>query len=220
MNYSSAIRACIVGVLGLGSLPFRANGQGCHGTPHGGGLAFEHGGLSIGKFDGGSVTVAGNHAAIGGTYRYRNVGSNFNGHEGATRLSLILGISRLQLCPTLGLDYQRNTWTLDASTSIISNRLAGRGGINAGLEIPLGKSFLITPFGGAQYEFTITDFETPAGGETNITGDTLSHVDIEYGAIVRFKSAFVGVVTNRYNDFDRPYMSRILIGFAFGAIKP
>lgn len=220
MNRASTARACFVGLVGLGSFSARALGQGCHGTPHGGGIAYEHGGLSIGKFDGGSIAVAGNHAAIGGSYRYRNVGPALNGHEGATRLSLILGISRLQLCPTVGLDYQRNTWTLDASTSIISNRLAGRGGMNAALEIPLGKSFLIAPFGGAHYEFAVTDFEPQGTGDNNVTGDTLSHVDIEYGAIVRFKSLFAGVVTNRYTDFSRPYMGRVLIGFAFGAIKP
>jgi hypothetical protein len=176
-------------MLGVWSIAQPMHGQACHGTPQGGGIAFEHAALSIGTSEGASIALAGNHAAIGGTYRYRDVTPDRNGHEGATRLSLVLGVSKLVLCPTIGLDYRRDTWTIDESASVLSNRLAGRGGLHAGLDIPLGKSFLITPFAGGQYEFAVIAFE-PRGttGQSNVMGDTLSRVDIEVGAIARFKS--------------------------------
>jgi len=218
MRNPMTVRSCVVGLLGVCVIALPMRGQACHGTPRGGAIAFEHAELSIGKSEGGSIAVAGNHAAIAGTYRYRKVAPDRNGHEGATRLSLVLGMSNLVLCPTLGLDYQRDTWTIDQSSSVLSNRLAGRGGLNAGLDIPLGKSFLITPFAGGQYEFAVLEFDpSGSGGNSNIMGDTLSHVDLEFGAIAQFKSLYGGFSVNRHTDFGRPYMARFVVGFALGS---
>jgi hypothetical protein len=155
--------------------------------------------------------------AVGAAYRHRDIASDRTGHEGDLRFSLLLGASRLVICPTVGADYQRETWNTGERASVIANRLAGRGGVNVGFEFPLGGSFVVTPFAGAQYEFAIIGFETSGGGaDANVTGDTLSHADIEYGAMVRYGRVFGGVITNRYSDLNRPYMARLVLGFAFG----
>jgi hypothetical protein len=209
------LRATLLVVFFVGAS--RVDGQGCHGTPARGGLALEHGGLSIGTSEGANVAFAGHRAAFGATYRYRDIGPRLNGHEGAVRFSLILGASRLQLCPTLGLGYQRDTWTVNDSTSIISNRLAPRGGLQAGIDFSIGESVVVTPFAGAQYEYAVVDFEAASGsGETNVTGDTLSQVDFEYGAIIRYRRIFAGVIANQYSGLERPYMGRLVLGVAFG----
>jgi hypothetical protein len=196
----------------------RVDGQGCHGTPARGGLALEHGGLSIGTTEGANVAFAGTRAAFGAAYRYRDIGPRLNGHEGAIRFSLIVGPSRLLLCPTLGLGYQRDTWTVNDSTSIISNRLAARGGVQTGIDLSIGKSVVVTPFAGAQFEYAVVGFEAAGSGETNVTGDTLSQVDLEYGAIIRYRRIFAGVIANQYSDLKRPYMGRLVLGLAFGPV--
>jgi hypothetical protein len=211
-----AARAILV-LATLAALTSPVQGQTCHGTSRGGGIALEHGSLSIGRIDGATIALAGSRVAFGAAYRYRDINTDQNGHEGEFRFSLLFGGSRLLICPTVGLDYQRDTWSLGDGQSIISNRVAGRGGVNAGLDLPIGGSFVVTPFAGARYEFAVIAFEAAGGSaETNVTGDTLSHVDIEYGAIVHYRGVFGGVITNRYSDLKRPYMARLVLGFGFG----
>ena len=193
------------------------NAQTCHGTARAGGIALEHGALSIGTSEGASLAFAGNRAAVGAAYRYRNVQSDLTGHEGAMRFSLLFGGSRLLVCPTVGLDYQRDRWSVNESQSVVSNRVAGRGGLNAAYDFVIGESLRISPFAGAQYEFAIIDFESDGGaGEANVTGDTLSHVEIEYGLVARYRAVFAGMIADRYSDLKRPHLARLVLGLAFG----
>ena len=200
-----------------GASPLAA--QVCHGTPPRGGIAFEHGELSTGTSTGVNLAWAG-RGAFDATLRQRNLDNDRSGQEANVRFALTIG-SKIQFCPGIGLGFGRDEWDAGDGFSLTSNQLTGRAGIGVGMEQPLVAGISLIPFVVAQYEFTAIEYDVdaPANAETEVTGDTLSHVDFEYGLMARFKILYGGIAAQRNTEVSgtRPYMARYVLGLTFGS---
>jgi hypothetical protein len=123
----------------------------------------------------------------------------------------------ISICPGLGAGYQREEWEPESIEPVVSRTLSWRGGVSAGLEQHVYRGFVIAPFVGVHYQFDGSIVEVTAPGNV-AGGDSLSHIDIEYGLIGRFGAVFAGFSASRFTDGgDRPYIARWLLGVAFGS---
>jgi len=202
-----------------------AKGQTCNGTPSGRSLAYEYAKMSVGTSQGISGTLAGSHAALGVGFAARSVGE-ISGQQGSMRLTLVLPMGNLSLCPGIGLLYQHDTWDVRDDVSLTAHNLAARAGAGLGYEQRLGGGFSISPFVAAQYEFTLSIYDINASGRdsttTQVTGDTLSRAQLEYGIIGRYRFLYGGVAAHRTSESkgQRPDMARWIIGVAFSPMLP
>jgi hypothetical protein len=210
----------MLSVLAINAAP--ASAQACHGTPRRGGVAYEYGKLSgIGTSQGVAGALAGSHVALGAGAAVRDLGT-LTGQEASLRFSFILGGGNLQICPGLGFIYQHDSWSPREEVSLTAHNLLGRAGAGIGYEQRLFQAFSITPFVVAQYEFGITAYDlaisTRDSTSTDISGDTLSRAQFEYGLIGRYKFLYGGVAALRSSDSNggRPDMMRFIVGVTFG----
>jgi len=173
----------------------------------------------MGNTQGISAALDRGRFAVGMSLRARELESDAKGQEAALRFSLGFTVSRVQICPGIGLGFARDEWESPGVT-LTANAFTGRAGVGIGMEQPLYGEFSAIPFIVAQYEFTaiVYDLDDASGGDPEITGDTLSRVDIEYGLMARYKFVYAGIAAQRNSDRtgSRPYMARWIIGFAFG----
>ena len=195
--------------------------QPCLGTPTRGGVAYERGAASYSSSNGVAAALAAHRVSLSGAYRMRDRGAaRTSSNEADLRFALHIGISRLMLCPNIGLGYAAESWKPEPGVTFDSKRLVGRGGLGIGLEQPVYKGFAIIPFVSARYEFHVLyiDLTAPAGSTAEPAGDTLSVVDLEYGLMARFKFLFGGITAQRKSDSPgrHPYQSRLLLGVTFG----
>lgn len=195
-----------------------ARAQVCHGTPRRGGVAYEYAKLSVGNSHGVSGALAGGRTALGVTLRLREITSQRSGQEANVRFSMLFPASRLQICPGLGFGYQRDQ-TDDAQLALTTTRLAARAGAGVGLEQHVYKGVNVIPFVVVQYEFALKHFKLNAPGNQSESADTLSHVDIEYGLIGRYRFVYGGIAANRSSATEgvRPLAARYVVGLTFGS---
>ena len=191
----------------------------CAGTPRGGGIAFEYGTSAVGHTQGLSASLGGGRHSFGAAYRHRTLEEDATGNEARIRYSLGFGAGPLQICPGLGLGFIRDTWNAQNDVTLHTSALSGRAGVGIGLEQAVYKGFAVIPFAVVHYEFTAIkfDLDAPAGTETDISGDTLSGVDIEYGLLARYKFVYGGIAAQRNTERsgNRPYLARWIVGFTF-----
>ncbi len=203
-----------IGLTMVAAAPGIASGQACHGTPRGTSIAYEYGKLNVGNTQGLAATFGG--ITLGG--RLRDINEDVSGYEADLRFSLVLGTSRFQVCPLIGLGFQRDDWDFDVDSKLTTNMLTAKAGVAIGTEIPVSRGFTAIPFLQVAYQFSAIhfDLEIP-NSEPEVTGDTVSVVDIGYGLVGRYKNFFAGVAANRDTDTEgiRPYQARWILGFSF-----
>jgi hypothetical protein len=181
--------------------------------------------MSIGTSQGVAGTLAGRHAALGVGFAARSVGE-ISGQQGSLRFSFGLPIGTLSLCPGIGLIYQHDTWDARDNVSVIAHNLSARAGAGLGFEQRIPGGFSISPFVVAQYEFALTVYDMDVSGNipttTQVTGDTLSRAQLEYGIIGRYQFLYGGVAAHRTSDNkgNRPDAARWIIGVAFSPMLP
>ncbi len=193
--------------------------QPCLGTPTHGGIAYERGAASYSSSNGVTAAYAGHRASVGGAYRIRDRGA-ITSNEGDFRFAVHVNVSRLMLCPNVGLGYAGESWKPEPAVTFDTKRLIGRAGVGLGIEQPVYKGFTVIPFVSARYEFHVMyiDLTAPTGSTAESSGDTLSVVDIEYGLMARFKFLYGGITAQRKSDSPgrRPYQSRLMLGVTWG----
>ncbi|NJD10800.1 MAG: hypothetical protein FIB01_10350 [Gemmatimonadetes bacterium] len=190
--------------------------QACNGTPRGSGLAAEYGVLAEGNTYGAALHQAGSLMAFGLGYRRRDVAADYSGHEGFLRTGLVLG-GKFQICPGIQLGFQRDTWQVGDGVTLNANHLAGSAGVSAGLEQRLIGDLALIPYAGARYVFNILAYQLDAGpDETNVTGDTLSNMHLDYGVMLGYGKVFGGYAVSMNLDTKRPYIGRFVLGLSFG----
>ena len=198
-----------------------ANAQACFGTPNRSSVAFEHGLPQVGSVNGAEATLVRRRFNLNVNGRVTSVDPDVDGYQGALRLGLQFGTSRFAFCPALGVGLTSETWEPTSDLSLRSRTLSLRGGAGFGFEQPIYKGVSAIPFVAARYEFdaiVLDDAKSP-DPETEIGGDTLSVVDIQYGLTLRYRFAYLGFAAQRNSDTkgSRPYYSHILLGFTFGS---
>jgi hypothetical protein len=219
MAVHRTLMVVVVSVLVL-SPSRRITAQACHGTPSGGSVGYEYGKMSVGQSQGLSGTLAGEHVALGAGVALRDLGA-LTGQQASLRFSLILPVLAVRICPGLGLLYQHDTWD-QGDASLTVHNLSLRGGAGLGLDRHVYAGFSVNPFVVTQYEFNIValDFSPPSADSVQLTGDTLSRVQIEYGLIGRYRFLYGGIAAHRTSDQKgiRPYMARYILGVSFSGI--
>jgi len=195
-------------------VPGMAGAQACHGTPRGTTLAYEYGKLNVGNTQG----LAATFGAVKLGARLRNIDDELSGKEADLRFSIPIGTARFQVCPLLGLGFQRDEWDFDLDSRLTTNMLTLKAGAAFGTEIQVAAGISAMPFVQVAYQFSAIhfDLEMP-NSEPEVTGDTLSFVDIEYGLVGRYRNFFAGVAANRDTDSEgiHPYQARYIFGFSF-----
>ena len=190
----------------------------CYGTPSNGGLAFEHGKMNFGTTNGVSGAIAGKHVALGGGYRSMEIGPSVTGTNAGGRFAVVLGSSRLQVCPGLGVEYERQEWNRGTFGTANSRQLIGRAGIGFGLEQPVYEGVSVIPFAVIQYAFRAVDYTVDApDSDVQESGDTTSTGDLEYGLLARYKFVYGGFAARHAMKSAPPYVARWIIGVTFSA---
>ena len=89
-----------------------------------------------------------------------------------------------------------------------------------GFEQEVYNGVSLIPFLGVDYDFTAFVFtlDTPDASEDELSGDTLSHVNIQYGFIAQYKTFYAGMSADRYSDTKgiNQYQARWVVGVSFG----
>jgi hypothetical protein len=215
--YRTLSLVLVIALLSMTASPL--NAQACHGTPSGGGVAYEygkHGGL--GTSHGVNAALGGRSLTFGLGARLLDISESVSGQEAHLRLSIGLPLSKLLVCPGIALGYSRSTWDAPEDISVTSQTASLRAGAGLGIEQEIYGGLAIIPFLVAQYEFALTYFEPKLpGAETDATGDSLSQVQLEYGIVARYRFVYAGIAVHRTADQEgsRPYMARYIVGFAF-----
>lgn len=200
-------------------LPQTVHAQACLGTPNRGGIAYENVRYSVGTGHGAAAAFVPGRLAIGAHANTRTTSDATSGFEGGGRFAVVLPVSRVQVCPGIGADFYRDTWTVSGATEVKTSRLTGRAGVGIGLEQPVYKGIAIIPSVGVHYQFAATKFDAEIPGQEVVTtGDTTSKVVINYAIVARYRFVFSGVSAFRHSDGEgrRPAAARYFVGFAFG----
>lgn len=194
-------------------IPRALRAQTCYGTPRRGGLAFERGNISFGHSNGVGGAIAGNRFGLGANYRHYDRGPQTTGNGGLARFALIFNVKYVQVCPGLSVDFEREQWQSTRSGTLTSNQLTGRAGVGVGGEIPVYGALGVMPFVVAQYAFRTVAYDLNAPNtNAQLTGDTTSTGDIEYGLLAHYSVVYGGVIGDHYTEKGRPYRLRFVIG--------
>ena len=215
-------RHIVVAVVAAALLPGLAMAQPCHGTPRGTAFAYERGKYQLGNSNGISATFAGRRVAAGIDAAMRDYSSDFKGQQANVRLSLVLGSSRVQVCPGIRLGFARDKWEYAAGSDVRGTMVAAAGGINVGLEQRVAGDFSVIPFAGAFYRFAATGFSIGAANSENaVGGDTASTVAIEYGLVGRFRLVYGGIALERTSDTKglNPGLARYIVGISISGMR-
>jgi len=186
----------------------------CRGTPRHGGVAYEPGKTTYGTSQGGSIALAGG-AAIGLSAHSLSVGSSNSGIDAALRFGLVFG-HKLQICPGIGLGFERNKWETQAGSSLTSYRATARAGLAAGYDYMVYKGFAIAPFVVVEYTYHGTYFDLHSGDyHPNNTGNTAGEAQAEYGIIAHYKHFYGGRAWDHRLVAGRPFGARWMVGLGF-----
>jgi hypothetical protein len=206
---------------GLGALTLFAAAplaaQVCVGTPSQNSVAFARDQFSIGNANGAAGSLVGSRFAGSLEANARSISSDVSGFGARLGVNGIFGASRVTICPGVTLGFTRDTWEPGAGVSTSINTAALGAGVGAGFTQELGAGVAISPFArlGFGFNLTVYDLDAP-NAETDVTGDTLSGVTFDYGAIVQWRYLYGGLVSSRApGETDAPTALRILVGFTF-----
>lgn len=196
----------------------RVQAQACLGTPSRSNIAYENGSVSYGQSHGASAALVGRRTALGLAARFGEVG-DLTSQDGALRFAIRIPAGKVEICPTLGLGLARRISEPSQDWTITSNTVTLQAGIGVGIEQQVFAGISVIPFVAARYGFGIVAITIDApDAETEVSGDTLSGVDFEYGLMGRWKVLFGGVAAQRNSDSgSRPYFARYVLGFTFGS---
>lgn len=192
-----------------------AQAQTCRGAPRGGGIAF----VSGKGYPGTTVGASLSKGVIGLGFNSLSETDGVSGWDANFRLTLPFGASRFQFCPSLGIDYKNEDVQLANDLNLTARIATAAAGIGFGYEQEVFKGVSLIPFAGVDYHFTAIVFTLDDETEDDaLSGDTLSHFNIRYGALVQYKMIYAGISADRYSDTEgsRPYAARYVLGFAFG----
>ena len=193
--------------------------QACFGTPSRTNVAYEYGMFSFGQSNGASAALVGRRTALAIAARTGDIG-DLSLQGGDLRFSLGLPVGKVQICPALGVGYKSLTSEPAPEFSINSKTLSLRAGAGIGIEQHVYAGVSLIPFVAARYEFNLIYINVDAPNsdpDTDISGDTLSVVNFEYGLTATWKMLYVGIAAQRNDDSgDRPYFARYVLGFTFG----
>ena len=200
----------------LAATSIDAGAQTCRGMPRGGGIAYVRGEQFLGSTNG----VAISKGAIGGGFNSLSASAGTSAWDANLRFTLAMGKSKFQWCPSLGIEYLNQSFDVSDGSKLTARNGTVAAGIGFGFEQDVYKGISLIPFLGVDYHFTAIVFslDAPDDGEDELSGDTLSHLNIQYGGLVKYKSFFAGFSADRFSDTEgsRPYRARLLLGFAFG----
>ncbi|HEX9563327.1 MAG TPA: hypothetical protein VF981_05120 [Gemmatimonadaceae bacterium] len=201
-----------------------AGAQTCRGTPRGGGLAFVRGQSFVGSTNGVAAAVAGGRFAIDGDYRSLTADAEgVSGFDASVRFSLLLGGNNLLVCPSLGFVYNSEDWEFGDGGSLTTRTGSARAGLGLGYQREVYKGLSLIPFISADYDFTAIVFtlDPAEEGDEELSGDTLSRVNVQYGILAQYKFFYAGISADRYSDTkgDRPLLARWMVGITFGGSR-
>jgi len=197
--------------------------QVCHGTPAAGGVEYNYQKFSVGTANSGIATWAAKRVAIAGGFALRTVTPDFKGQDAHLRISGVFGSSRFSVCPGIRVGYQRDTWDAEPGVALKTNSLSLGGGVGFGYEQPVYNELSIAPFVVAGYQFNAVHYDLEAtNSETDVTGDTLSGLAIEYGIVARYRVAYVGFAASRAPETEgrHPTSTRFIVGITFSGQGP
>lgn len=189
--------------------------QTCRGAPRGGGIAF----VSGQGYPGNTVGASLSKGVIGIGFNSLSENDGVSGWDANLRFTFAFG-NRFQFCPSLGVDYKNEDVRMASDLNLTARTATAAAGVGFGYEQPVFQGLSLIPFIGLDYHFTgivfTIDDETD---EDELSGDTLSHVNIRYGALVQYKMLYAGFSADRFSDTKgpRPYAARVVVGFAFGS---
>jgi hypothetical protein len=191
--------------------------QVCVGTPSQSSIAYGFDKFSVGSANGGSASLVGSRfaASLGGSYR--SIGSTVSGFGGGLGLNGIIGASKFTICPGLTLGVTRDTWDPRAGLSSTINTVALGGGIGVGYSQEVGP-VAVSPFVRVGYGFNLAVYQLSAtNAETDVTGDTLSGVVMDYGVIGQYKRFYGGFAASRLpgQEGSNPNAVRLILGVTF-----
>jgi hypothetical protein len=211
-------RRVVLAALLLVAVAPRLDAQACHGMPARGGVAYEFGRHTVGTSHGLHAVWAGRRTALDVGGRIRDVSPTVSGQEAAAGFALVLGSQRYSVCPGLGLRYERLSWDVQPDASVDANALFIRGGVGLGVQLPDYKGLTAAPYVGVHYAFAVMVYRADGpDADPTLTPDTLSHVEIEYGLIGRYRFLIGGIAANRTSESEgnRPALARWIIGLTF-----
>lgn len=215
MTSVSTLRALAVVTLGLLVCTQRtAEAQSCRGMPRGGGLAFAMGD----QFLGSSYGVAASKGPIAVGFNTLSSESEISAWDANVRFTLAMGASRLQFCPSLGIDYQNQSVPVfDGSELTVRHATAGAG-VGVSYQFDATRGISITPFLAGDYHFSGIMFSlSDEDAEDELSGDTLSFVNLQYGGVVQYKTFFAAFVADRSLANDGGlYRTRLMLGISLG----
>lgn len=209
-------------LLALGAVTLLAasplGAQVCVGTPSRSSIAYGYDKYSVGNANGGTASLVGSRfaASLGGNIR--SISSDVSGFSGQLGLHGIIGASRFTICPGLTLGYTRDTWDPRAGLSASINMAAVNPGVGVGFEQEVGGGVSVSPFARVGFGYNLVVYDLSAtNSETDVTGDTLSGVTIEYGAIAQYGRFFGGFATSRLpgQEGRNPNALRVILGATF-----
>jgi hypothetical protein len=190
----------------------------CNGTPSTGSVEYNYEQRSVGSSNGVMGTLVGTHVGASALVRFRSITTNLAGQEGQVRVHGIFGSPRFKVCPGVRIGLVHDVWDARSDLSLTSNTLTLGAGIGAGYEQPVYRGIYVIPFGMVGYGFNAVMYDLKAtNAQTDVTGDTLSGVIADYGAIAHYRYVYAGYVGTRApgSDKARPSTSRFVIGVTF-----
>lgn len=199
----------------LGATARTAEAQICRGMPSGGGVAFALGSQYLGP----SYGVAFSKGAIAAGYNSLSSDTDVSGWDANIRFSAAMGGSSFKVCPSLGIDYATEGRPIADGSEFTARIATAAAGLAFGYEQRVGQGVSVVPFVGVDYHFKalVYSLSTEDSDEDELSGDTLSYVNIQYGGLVQYKSFYAGFAADRStHESGGLYRTRLLLGFAFG----
>lgn len=205
----------MVALLLLATTAVKAEAQACRATPRGGGIAFVKGDVYLGSTYG----VAASKGAVAVGFNSLNSDTDVRAWDANIRFTLAMG-ARFQFCPSLGLEYMNQSYAVSDGSELTGRQATAAAGIAFRYEQEVSRGISVAPFIGIDYHFTgvVFSLNTPDASEDELSGDTLSFVNLQYGGVVQYKSFYAGFAADRSLDSERKglYRTRLLLGLAFG----
>jgi hypothetical protein len=211
-RFSSRVFPVVVALLASGAIT--ANAQTCRGMPRGGGIAFTLGNVYLGSTYG--VSASKGIIALG--FNSLSSETDVTAWDGNVRFTVPLRVSKLQACPSLGLEYENQTVPLLDGRELSAQHASAAAGVGLSYEQELSRGISIAPFLAIDYRFNAIVYSIDVEDEEDeLSGDTLSYVNLTYGGLVQYKSFYAALAVDRSTgDEGGLYRSRLYLGFSFG----
>jgi hypothetical protein len=190
--------------------------QVCFGNPSRGGISYVNGkGYGTTKSNGGQLSYAPGRFAIVIGGRTIDASDDEDGFGAALRLGLVFG-SKLRVCPTVGVGFDRLEWEPDASTKVTTSQLIARGGIGVGYDIVPVSKLGIAPFIIGEFVERGNYFKTEvSNSDATNSGDYKGKAEATLGIIAHFSRIFLGASASHKLEKGAADERLIYGGFAF-----